>query len=129
MNLRSILSVSLSTLCLVSLSALASFSCSSDGDPEPQYSCSTKGPCPRDPTPTETEANACEALSVDTTCGAAFRTYATCAFSAKVCTDAGLSDPTLDSTSDACSSAYAKYTTCLDNKVNEPAAAGAGGSD
>lgn len=129
MKLRSTLSVSVRSLCLVSLAALASFGCSSDSDPEPKYGCSTKGPCPNDSPPTAEEANACEALSTDATCGAAFKAYSTCAFSAKQCTDAGLSDPTLDSTADACTGAYATYTTCLGNKINDPAAAGAGGAD
>jgi hypothetical protein len=115
------------------LSGLAAFlslvvvpltACSSDGAAPPTYSCSAKGPCPNDPTPSATEASSCESLSADSTCGAAFKAYASCAFTAAICTDAGLSDPSGDSTAASCNSEFATYTTCLSNKIND---AGTGG--
>jgi hypothetical protein len=119
MNLRhSALAASFSLV----VAALAA--CSSDGAAAPSYSCSTKGPCPNDPTPSAAEASSCESLAADTTCGASFKAYSSCAFAAAICTDAGLSDPTGDSTAASCNSEYATYTTCLGNKIND---AGTGG--
>ncbi len=80
------------------------------------YSCSTKGPCPGDPEPTADQAAACEQLSADSTCGAAFQAYSLCAYSAARCSDSSLSDPDADSTSTDCVAEYATYTTCLGNK-------------
>jgi hypothetical protein len=98
--------------------------CSSDGNAPASFSCSTKGPCPNDPTPSASEASSCESLAADATCGAAFKAYSSCAFAAAICTDAGLSDPSGDSTAAACNSEFATYTTCLSNKIND---AGSGG--
>jgi hypothetical protein len=81
------------------------------------FSCSTKGPCPGDPVPSADEASACEALSADSTCGAAFQAYSACAYSAARCSDSSLSDPDADSTSTDCVAEYATYTTCLGNKT------------
>ncbi len=125
MTLRSTLTLIASVS--LSVAALASSGCSSDdAPPEAGYSCSAKGPCPRDPVPSTSEAKACEALGRDPTCGSAFVAYSKCAFSAKMCSDAGVSDSLADSVNDACNSDYATYTTCLQNKRNEPGAAGAG---
>ena len=121
----------LSTLaaCLtLSLAALALTGCSSNDNaaPPPSFSCATKGPCPGDPTPTADQASSCEALENDATCGPAFKAYSVCAFSIAICSDAGLSDPTADSTSSACNSEYATYTTCLGNKMNDAGNRGRG---
>ncbi len=95
--------------------------CSSSGDDNrtttvESYSCSNKGPCPGDPMPTADETAACEQLSADSTCGAAFQAYSLCAYSAARCSDSSLSDPDADSTSTDCAAEYATYTTCLGNK-------------
>jgi hypothetical protein len=98
--------------------------CSSDDSaaPAPRFSCAAKGPCANDPTPSTSEAQACQALATDSTCGAAFQSYSACAFAAAICTDAGLSDPTGDSTGAACNGEFAAYTTCLENKINDAGA-------
>ncbi len=112
----------------LSLAAVVLFGCSSDDNaaPAPTYSCTTKGPCPSDPVPSAEQAASCMTLSSDAVCGAAFKAYSACAFQVAICTDAGLSDPTADSTSSACNSEYATYSTCLTNKIND---AGAGDGD
>lgn len=81
------------------------------------FSCSTKGPCPGDPVPSDQEVSACQDLSADDACGAAFRTYFACAYSADRCSDSSLSDPDADATSTTCVAEYATYTTCLGNKT------------
>lgn len=102
-----------------SVAATSLVGCKSDDAKSPSYSCATKGPCPSDPVPSDGEAEACEALMADADCGSAFAAYSECAFSAAMCTDGGLSDPTADATSKACASEYAAYTTCLGNKIND----------
>ncbi len=100
----------------------AIWGCSSDNlgtAPAPSYSCAAKGPCENDAVPSSDQAASCQSLQDDATCGAAFTAYSMCAYSAAKCTDAGLSDPTADSTSSECNSEYATYTTCLGNKMND----------
>ena len=111
-----------SIIACLSFALLAStvVGCSSDNlgaAPAPSYSCSSKGPCENDPVPSKDEASSCQSLQDDTTCGAAFTAYSTCAYSAAKCADSGLSDPTGDSTSSECNSEYAAYATCLGNKM------------
>jgi hypothetical protein len=108
---------------IVATAALATISlagCSPDDPRAPTFSCATKGPCESDPIPSASEAAACEALAKDPTCGAAFTAYSECAFSAAICMDGGISDPSADATSAACASDYAAYTMCLENKINTP---------
>jgi hypothetical protein len=102
--------------------ASATSACSSDNagsPPPPSYGCTAKGPCANDPTPSTDQASSCQTLQDDTACGAAFTAYSACAYAAAECTDGGMSDPTLDSTASGCNSAYATYTTCLQNKMND----------
>jgi hypothetical protein len=104
----------------LSFTLVALTGCSSNdlgNAPRPSYSCASKGPCENDPVPSANEAASCQSLQDDTTCGEAFTAYSTCAYSAAKCADGGMSDPTGDSTSTECSSAYADYTTCLENKM------------
>ncbi len=111
----------LSTLAFILLGSALS-GCSSDDSgtaPAPSYSCSAKGPCQNDAVPTSAEVASCQSLQSDATCGAAFNAYAMCAYAAAKCTDAGISDPTGDSTSTECNSEYATYTTCLGSKMND----------
>jgi hypothetical protein len=104
----------------VSLATMSLIGCSPNDPRAPTFNCATKGPCESDPVPSASEAAACEALAHDATCGAAFTAYSECAFSAAICMDGGISDPSADATSKACASDYAAYTTCLDNKINTP---------
>jgi hypothetical protein len=106
----------------LSLAALTLVGCKADDAKPPTYSCATKGPCPSDPVPSDDEVTACEALTSDVDCGEAFSAYSACAFSAAICMDGGLSDPSADATSKACASEYAAYTTCLGNKINDAGA-------
>ncbi|MEO8878605.1 MAG: hypothetical protein ABI461_23650, partial [Polyangiaceae bacterium] len=64
-------------------------------------------------------ASSCQTLQSDTACGASFDAYARCAYAVAKCTDGGMSDPSLDSTSSECNSEYATYTTCLQGKTND----------
>lgn len=113
-------------VCSAALALVTLVGCGSDdATAASTYSCAAKGPCPNDAVPTDSQAKACESLEQDPTCGAAFKTYALCAYSVAKCTAGGVSDADADSTSDECVSDYAKYTTCLTNKTNDAGAADA----
>lgn len=120
--MKSQFKLSVVTLSLaVGLVAAALCGCSSNlgTAPAPTYGCAAKGPCENDPTPSTEEASSCQSLQDDKICGGTFTAYSMCAYAAAKCTDGGMSDPTLDSTSSECNSEYAAYTTCLQNKIND----------